>query len=92
MTEPPHSWPEKGAISFRKVGVNYQPGLRNVLSSVTLDIKPGEKLGIVGRTGAGKSSLVNCLMRIVPYSGLITIDGSVAMCLLNMHPRLTVNF
>ncbi|RXW18137.1 hypothetical protein EST38_g7714 [Candolleomyces aberdarensis] len=75
VTQPSHNWPEKGAISLRNVCVSYRPGNPKVLSNIGLDIQPGEKLGIVGRTGAGKSSLVNCLMRIVPYSGLITIDG-----------------
>ncbi|KAF5342452.1 hypothetical protein D9611_001635 [Ephemerocybe angulata] len=73
----PHNWPEKGAVSLQGVSVNYRIGLPAALSNISIEIKPGEKVGIVGRTGAGKSSLVNSLMRIVEYTGTIEIDGSV---------------
>ncbi|KAL5504423.1 hypothetical protein ACEPAH_8498 [Sanghuangporus vaninii] len=82
--EPPHeiegkkldsSWPQRGAISFDKVTMSYRPGLPNVLKGITLDVKGGEKIGVVGRTGAGKSSLMLALFRIVELnSGKITID------------------
>ncbi|KAF6757182.1 ABC protein [Ephemerocybe angulata] len=71
----PHNWPEKGAVSLQGVYVNYRIGLPAALSNVSIEINPGEKVGIVGRTGAGKSSLVNSLMRIVEYTGTIEIDG-----------------
>lgn len=55
----------------------YRPGLPNVLHGISLHINGGEKIGVVGRTGAGKSSLALCLLRIAEYSGSITVDGSV---------------
>ncbi|KAL5526288.1 hypothetical protein ACEPAF_8011 [Sanghuangporus sanghuang] len=83
--EPPHeietkkpdpSWPQHGAVSFDKITMSYRPGLPNVLKGITLDVKGGEKIGVVGRTGAGKSSLMLALFRIVELSsGKITIDG-----------------
>ncbi|OCB92268.1 ABC protein [Sanghuangporus baumii] len=82
--EPPHeiegkkpdsSWPQRGAISFDKVTMSYRLGLPKVLKGITLDAKGGEKIGVVGRTGAGKSSLMLALFRIVELnSGKITID------------------
>lgn len=72
---PPQNWPSDGAITFKGVSLNYRQGDTDVLRGISLNIKPGEKLAIVGRTGAGKSSLVNCLMRIVGYTGAIEIDG-----------------
>lgn len=63
--DPPASWPEKGAIKFEGVEMSYREGLPLVLKGITFDIKPGEKVGIVGRTGAGKSSLMQALFRYV---------------------------
>jgi len=72
----PGAWPLQGAISFRAVKLQYRPNLPFVLNGLDLDIKPQEKLGICGRTGAGKSSLLNVLLRIVdPCSGSVLIDG-----------------
>ena len=65
LNDPPASWPEKGAIRFDGVEMAYREGLPLVLKGVTFDIKPGEKVGIVGRTGAGKSSLMQALFRCV---------------------------
>lgn len=73
---PPASWPKEGAISFRNLSLRYREGLPLVLNGVSADIKPSEKIGVVGRTGAGKSSLMLALFRIVEYSGgSIIIDG-----------------
>lgn len=74
-TKPGPQWPESGAIEFKDVSMKYRPGLPNVLHSISMSIKGGEKIGVVGRTGAGKSSLVMTLMRIVEYSGTVLIDG-----------------
>eukprot|EP00931_Biecheleriopsis_adriatica_P072928 TRINITY_DN47307_c0_g1_i1.p1 TRINITY_DN47307_c0_g1~~TRINITY_DN47307_c0_g1_i1.p1 ORF type:complete len:1336 (-),score=247.97 TRINITY_DN47307_c0_g1_i1:137-4120(-) len=69
-------WPSKGAISFKEVSLRYQPGLPLVLDGFSLDIAGGEKIGIVGRTGAGKSSITSVLFRLVECeAGCITIDG-----------------
>ncbi|KAF9447357.1 multidrug resistance-associated ABC transporter [Macrolepiota fuliginosa MF-IS2] len=74
--DPPPSWPPSGGIAFKNVELAYRPGLPLVLKDVSFDVKPGEKVGIVGRTGAGKSSLLQALFRIVePHSGKIEIDG-----------------
>ncbi|EFI27939.1 ABC protein [Coprinopsis cinerea okayama7 len=74
-TAPPSNWPERGAIEFKDVFMRYRPGLPTVLHGISMSIRGGEKIGVVGRTGAGKSSLIMALMRIVEYSGAITIDG-----------------
>lgn len=72
----PDNWPEKGAIRFEDYSVRYRDGLDPVLRNITLDVKAGEKIGIVGRTGAGKSSLTLALFRILEAAeGRILIDG-----------------
>ncbi|KAF8699270.1 Multidrug resistance-associated ABC transporter, partial [Rhizoctonia solani] len=72
----PREWPQQGGISFRNVALRYREGLPLVLNGLTFNIKPGERVGIVGRTGAGKSSLLTALFRVTPLSGgTIEIDG-----------------
>jgi ABC-type multidrug transport system fused ATPase/permease subunit len=74
-TAPDSSWPTNGVISFEKVVAGYRDG-PDVLKSISFDIKSSEKVGIVGRTGSGKSSLLVLLFRIIePRSGKVTIDG-----------------
>lgn len=69
-------WPEHGAVKFEKVDLRYREGLDLVLKGLSLEIRGGEKIGIVGRTGAGKSSLTLALFRIVEAAGgRIVIDG-----------------
>ncbi|XP_006067665.2 ATP-binding cassette sub-family C member 2 isoform X1 [Bubalus bubalis] len=73
---PPEGWPSKGEIQFSNYQVRYRPELDLALKGITCDIKSTEKIGVVGRTGAGKSSLTNCLFRILEAAGgQITIDG-----------------
>lgn len=79
---PPHtremspSWPEKGEIVFKDVQMRYRADLPLVLSDLSMHIHGGERVGIVGRTGAGKSSIITALFRIAELSaGSITIDG-----------------
>ncbi|XP_070569620.1 ATP-binding cassette sub-family C member 10-like [Ptychodera flava] len=70
------SWPDSGCISFNNVYMAYRPGLPNALNGVSFSTKPGEKIGIVGRTGSGKSSLLLVLFRMVLIrSGNVVIDG-----------------
>jgi ATP-binding cassette subfamily C (CFTR/MRP) protein 1 len=70
------SWPEKGEIIFDNVEMRYRPGLPLVLKGMQLHVKAGERIGIVGRTGAGKSSIMSTLFRMVELSGgSIKIDG-----------------
>ncbi|EPQ19682.1 Canalicular multispecific organic anion transporter 1 [Myotis brandtii] len=73
---PPAGWPSKGEIQFNNYQVRYRPELDLVLKGITCDIRSQEKIGVVGRTGAGKSSLTNSLFRILEASGgQIIIDG-----------------
>ncbi|XP_072914397.1 ATP-binding cassette sub-family C member 5-like [Hemitrygon akajei] len=75
-TAPPLNWPQEGQIQFHEVAMCYRDNLPFVLKKVTFTIKPQEKIGIVGRTGSGKSSLGMTLFRLVEISsGSITIDG-----------------
>ena len=62
-------WPEQGEISLEQYCTRYRPGLDLVLTGVTANIRPGEKIGIVGRTGAGKSSVTMALFRIIEAAG-----------------------
>ncbi|KAJ7872414.1 ABC protein [Mycena leptocephala] len=75
QNKPAADWPAHGAIEFKDVTMAYRPGLPNVLHGISLKIHAGEKIGVVGRTGAGKSSLTLCLLRIVEYLGEIIVDG-----------------
>eukprot|EP00210_Caulerpa_lentillifera_P008090 g7724.t1 len=72
---PPH-WPDQGGVTFSSIKMSYREGLPLVLKGVSADIQPRQRVGVVGRTGAGKSSLMNALFRIVELSdGHIEIDG-----------------
>lgn len=73
---PPISWPSQGAVTFNNFSARYRPGLDLVLKDINLSFNPHEKVGVVGRTGAGKSSLTLALFRIIePAEGYISIDG-----------------
>ncbi|XP_072339969.1 ATP-binding cassette sub-family C member 3 isoform X3 [Scyliorhinus torazame] len=73
---PPESWPEAGNVEFHGYSVRYREGLDLVLKDLSLNVHGGEKVGIVGRTGAGKSSMTLCLFRIIEAAeGEIVIDG-----------------
>ncbi|XP_004365809.1 multidrug resistance-associated protein 13 [Capsaspora owczarzaki ATCC 30864] len=70
------SWPSRGNIEFENVTVCYRPNSAPVLQGVSLTVKAGERIGICGRTGSGKSTLTLALFRIVPcVTGRILIDG-----------------
>lgn len=72
----PAEWPDRGKIVFNKACMRYRPHLPLVLDSLDLHVKPGERIGIVGRTGAGKSSIIAALFRLVELSeGSIHVDG-----------------
>eukprot|EP00051_Salpingoeca_urceolata_P019849 m.293491 g.293491 ORF g.293491 m.293491 type:complete len:1641 (-) comp19492_c0_seq12:32-4954(-) len=91
--KPPPNWPDQGHIEFRNVSMKYRPDLPPVLQDLSLDAQPSEKIGIVGRTGAGKSSLFLTLFRIVePCGGSIIIDGidSASLGLRLLRSRLSI--
>uniref|UniRef100_A0A4X2LV23 ATP binding cassette subfamily C member 3 n=1 Tax=Vombatus ursinus TaxID=29139 RepID=A0A4X2LV23_VOMUR len=75
-SRPPPDWPHQGEVEFVNYSVRYREGLELVLKNLSLRVKGGEKVGIVGRTGAGKSSMTLCLFRILEAAqGEILIDG-----------------
>uniref|UniRef100_A0AAG5DBA7 Multidrug resistance-associated protein lethal(2)03659 n=1 Tax=Anopheles atroparvus TaxID=41427 RepID=A0AAG5DBA7_ANOAO len=75
--KPPQDWPQEGRIRFEKVSLRYSPDPSGdlVLRDLEFEIAPREKIGIVGRTGAGKSSLINALFRLSYNGGSIVIDA-----------------
>uniref|UniRef100_A0A8C7QMK3 ATP-binding cassette, sub-family C (CFTR/MRP), member 3 n=1 Tax=Oncorhynchus mykiss TaxID=8022 RepID=A0A8C7QMK3_ONCMY len=74
--KPSPDWPSQGKVEFLDYSVRYREGLDLVLKNLTLSVVGGEKIGIVGRTGAGKSSMTLCLFRLLEAAGgEITIDG-----------------
>jgi ABC-type multidrug transport system fused ATPase/permease subunit len=72
----PAAWPDRGEVAFSGIVMPYLPGTPPVLRGVDFSLRSGEKVGVVGRTGAGKSSLIIALYRLVEASaGSIHIDG-----------------
>ncbi|KAG0201383.1 hypothetical protein BGX28_005784 [Mortierella sp. GBA30] len=78
----PNGWPMEAKVTFSDMSLTYPRGDGPVLKNISLDFKAGEKIGIVGRTGAGKSSLIGALFRLVEtdtgnpaHRGGISIDG-----------------
>ncbi|XP_055640688.1 ATP-binding cassette sub-family C member 4-like [Toxorhynchites rutilus septentrionalis] len=69
------TWPSEGRIEFMKVNFRYFKDAPLVLRDLCLEVEPKQKVGIVGRTGAGKSSIVGALFRSAIVEGTITIDG-----------------
>ena len=76
LAEVPASWPDKGQIVFDDVQMRYRAGLPLVLHGLNMTVAGGERIGVVGRTGAGKSSIMSALFRLIELSGgSISIDG-----------------
>ncbi|KAI1180571.1 P-loop containing nucleoside triphosphate hydrolase protein [Nemania sp. FL0916] len=85
-SEPPINWPDRGAIEFKEVIASYNPKTIS-LNGISINITPGQKVGICGRTGSGKSTLLLSILRLVELdSGSIAIDG-IDICTL---PRETI--
>ncbi|KAI0500665.1 hypothetical protein KFK09_018881 [Dendrobium nobile] len=83
--QPRQNWPETGNIRFINLQVRYAEHLPSVLKDITCTIPGRKKVGVVGRTGSGKSTLIQALFRIVePREGFILIDG-VDICKIGLH-------
>ncbi|XP_048239475.1 multidrug resistance-associated protein 1-like [Haliotis rufescens] len=90
---PNHDWPDSGMVKFLDYSTRYREGLDLVLKGITCTIHPREKVGIVGRTGAGKSSLTLSLFRLIEAAvGEINIDGVdvSALGLHDLRSKLTI--
>ncbi|KAJ8985379.1 hypothetical protein NQ317_007535 [Molorchus minor] len=76
VIDPPFAWPSQGVISFNNVVLKYRDHLAPSLRGITFETRSCERIGVVGRTGAGKSSLINALFRLVELSsGIICVDS-----------------
>ncbi|KAM0900890.1 hypothetical protein ACQ4PT_020354 [Festuca glaucescens] len=82
---PVANWPSKGDINIIDLKVRYRHNTPLVLKGITISIHGGEKIGVIGRTGSGKSTLIQAFFRMVePCEGKIIIDG-VDICTLGLH-------
>lgn len=87
------SWPKEGAIEFKNYSLKYRPDTEIVLNEISFKINSKEKIGVVGRTGAGKSTICIALCRIVEaHSGSILIDGQdiSKLGLSDMRDKITI--
>ncbi|KAK7134168.1 hypothetical protein R3I93_017543 [Phoxinus phoxinus] len=82
---PPPDWPREGNVEFVDYSVRYREGLDLVLKNVSLKVKGGEKIGIVGRTGAGKSSMTLCLFRLLEAAGGEIVIDEVKISEIGLH-------
>mmetsp|Transcript_31687 Transcript_31687/g.48508 ORF Transcript_31687/g.48508 Transcript_31687/m.48508 type:complete len:173 (-) Transcript_31687:370-888(-) len=86
-------WPEQGRVSFDNVSLRYRPNTDVVLHDLSFSVGRGEKIGIVGRTGAGKSTICLSITRLVEiFQGSISIDGIniQSLSLEQLRARITV--
>ncbi|CAN6616690.1 ATP-dependent bile acid permease [Trichomonascus vanleenenianus] len=75
-SRPPPNWPSQGQITFDKLSLRYAPELPLVINQISFEVPAFNKVGVVGRTGAGKSTIITALFRFLEAdSGRITIDG-----------------
>lgn len=71
----PENWPATGRMHFKDLKLKYSENSDYILKGLNFSIKPTEKIGIVGRTGAGKSSIIQAIFRLARNDGLLDIDG-----------------
>lgn len=82
----PVTWPTQGLVQVCNITARYKPTGPDVLRNVSLTLQPGQRVGIVGRTGSGKSSLILALFRLLHLSaGSILVDG---IDISTIHPRI----
>ncbi|XP_062225217.1 ABC transporter C family member 4-like [Phragmites australis] len=82
---PSPNWPTHGDIDIKDLKVRYRPNTPLILKGINVSINGGEKIGVVGRTGSGKSTLIQALFRLVePAEGKMIIDG-IDICTLGLH-------
>ncbi|MED6196885.1 Multidrug resistance-associated protein 7 [Stylosanthes scabra] len=82
---PPTNWPLEGKVEIRDLQIRYRPDSPLVLRGITCTFEGGQKIGIVGRTGSGKSTLIGALFRLVePAGGEIIVDG-INICSIGLH-------
>ncbi|KAK4880306.1 hypothetical protein RN001_008452 [Aquatica leii] len=75
--KPPPTWPERGEVKFQNLFLSYNPQDPPTLKNLNFTVRPLEKVGVVGRTGAGKSTLISALFQLAPTEGEIVIDDVV---------------
>ncbi|KAG8830089.1 hypothetical protein FRC17_005452 [Serendipita sp. 399] len=73
--KPPAYWPSSGHLVVEKLAASYSTDGPEVLHDISFEIKSGERVGVVGRTGSGKSSLTLSLLRLIPTTGAVMYDG-----------------
>ncbi|XP_040992853.1 putative ABC transporter C family member 15 [Juglans microcarpa x Juglans regia] len=84
-SRPPNNWPEVGTICFKNLQIRYAEHLPSVLKNINCTFPGRKKVGVVGRTGSGKSTLIQAIFRIVePREGSIIIDN-VDICKIGLH-------
>ncbi|XP_050282704.1 putative ABC transporter C family member 15 isoform X1 [Quercus robur] len=84
-SRPPNNWPEVGTICFKNLQVRYAEHLPSVLKNITCTFPGRKKVGVVGRTGSGKSTLIQAIFRVVePREGSIIVDD-VDICKIGLH-------
>ncbi|KAK8324263.1 hypothetical protein V6Z12_A12G287200 [Gossypium hirsutum] len=82
---PPSNWPAVGKVEIRDLQIRYRPDAPLVLRGISCTFQGGHKIGIVGRTGSGKTTLISALFRLVePTGGKILVDG-IDICTIGLH-------